>query len=134
MPADVDLVAYLDPLIAETAGTDLFEGPLPETVPNGIAVTHYGGEAHDDTMGPSLSPADMEIVAVNVTVRNAVKATAYARAAAVHAVLHNLGPVEINGRTYKHVASTGGEPRFLRRDTNDRWLYVCDYRVQKDPG
>ena len=134
MAADEDLVAYLDPLIAETAGSTLFEEPLPDDVPAGIGITHYGGEPADDCMGPSLTPADMETVEVNVTVRNPVKATARARAFAVHALLHNLGPVEINGRTYKHVASTGGEPRFLRRDNNDRWLYVCDYRVQKDPG
>ncbi len=49
MPAEQALVAYLDTVLTETAGTNLFEGPMPEFPEDCMAVTQYDAqEAEDD--------------------------------------------------------------------------------------
>lgn len=134
MPVQADLVAYLDALIAETAGTDLFEGPMPEFPDSCIAVTHYGGEAAlDRVMGPSLNPPGVEVPHVQVMVRNPVMATAKARADAVHALLDGFNGT-LSGRTYFNVESLDGEPFSLAQDQSFRWRWVANYRIQKARG
>lgn len=135
MPVEADLVAYLDPLIAETAGTDLFEGPPPEAPDNVVAVALYMTERSDDfTMGASLSAPGSELEHVQVMVRNTVKATAESKAAAIYALLENLqATTTVNGRTYFEIASDG-PPFGLGQDGNLRWRYVFNARVRKPRG
>jgi hypothetical protein len=134
MPVEADIVAYLDPLIAEAAGIDLFEGPAPELPDNLIAVAHYDSLRSDDyTMGASLSAPASEIELVQVMTRNTDKATAQARADAVYALLDNLQNATINGRSYFHVESDG-PPSGLGQDVNQRWRFVANYQVRKVRG
>lgn len=138
MAVEPALVAYLDPLIAETAGTDLFEGPMPELPDAAIALTHDGGEAADGrVMGASLAADGLvEIAHVQMMVRGAVgdKAGPRTRANAVHALLDSLGPVTLSSVLYHRVESMDGEPWCLGQDDNGRWRYVANYRVQKGRG
>lgn len=134
MPVQADIVSYLDPLIAETAGTDLFEGPMPESPDNAIAITHYGGEpAEDRVMSASLTAPGIEVPHVQVMVRNTAMATAQTRAAAVHALLDGFFGT-ISGRNYYNVESLDGEPFCLGQDANQRWRWVSNYRVEKTRG
>lgn len=134
MPVQSDLVSYLDPLIAETAGTDLFEGPMPELPDNAIAVTHYGGEpAEDRVMSASLTAPGIEVCHVQVMTRNAVMATGKTRADAVHALLDGFFGT-LSGRNYYGVESIDGEPSCIGQDQNQRWRWVSSYRVQKQRG
>lgn len=131
---EADVVAYLDTQLAETAGTDLFEGPMGETPDNQIAVTHYASEATDDrVMSASLTAPGYEVVRIQVMARNTVKATALARAAAAYAVLDNLQAATLSGRIYFQVQGQG-EPYGLGQDANLRWRYAADFRVQKQRG
>src|SRR6185503_20990534 len=133
MPADADLVAYLDPLVSEsaTASPDptLVEGPMPELPDACVAITHYAGEpAEDRVMSPSLTAPGIEVARVQVMVRNPDKATARTRAYAYHALLDNLHSTPISGRLYFAVESIDGEPYCLGQDQNSRWRYVANYR------
>jgi hypothetical protein len=134
LPADTALVAYLDPLISEAAGTDLFEGPMTELPDNCVAITLYGGEEGDRVMAASLVAPDTEPALVQLMVRNANKTTAATRAAAIHALLDNLGPVTLGGVLYHNVVAQAGAPRCLGQDDNGRWRYVADYLCTKARG
>ena len=134
MPADTHLVAYLDPLVTEVAGTDLFEGPMPELPDACVAITLYSGEEGDRVMAPSLTAPATEPALVQLMVRNGAKATAAARAYAIHALLDNLGPVTLSGVVYHHVHAEGGAPICIGQDQNARWRYVSSYRCVKGRG
>lgn len=135
MPAEAAIVTYLDSQLTETAGTDLFEGPMPESPANCIHVAHYDSlEAEDRIMSASLAnqqaiwPAMVQVMA-----RNTVKATAEARARAAFDVLDNLGPVTLSGVLY-HSVEADGEPFGLGQDENERWRYVFNIRCEKARG
>lgn len=136
MPVDADLVTYLDGLVAESAGVDLFEGPMTETPDNCIAVTHYTGESAKQfrVMAPSLSPPGAEVARVQVMVRNVDKATARTKAYAIHAVVDGLVNTVLSTRLYHQVESIDGEPSSLGQDQNGRWRYQASYRVVKARG
>lgn len=135
MPAEAALVTYLDGLLAETGGTDLFEGPMPELPDNCIAVAHYDSEIPDDrVMGASLADnAGVWPVSVQVMARNTVKATAEARCRAAMDVLDNLGKTTLSGITYFNVTADG-EPVDLGQDHNERWRFAVNFRVEKGRG
>lgn len=135
MPADADLVTYLDPLIAETGGTDLFEGPSPELPDNLIAVTVYATERSDDyVMSASLAAPGSELEHVQVMTRNTDKAAGYTRALAVHALLDNGQNLALaGGRTYFAIESEG-PPFCLGQDSTLRWRWVANYKVRKVRG
>ncbi len=134
MPVEADLVTYLDTQLSETAGTNLFEGPMPELPAACMAITHYGGEAAEDRiMGPSLTPPGIEVPHVQVMTRSSAKATARTRAFAAHAVLDGFAGT-LSGRAYFNIESIDGEPYCLGQDDNHLWQYVCNYRVEKVRG
>lgn len=125
-----DIVAYLDALIAEPAGTTLFEGSQPESPDSLIAVTQYGGEAAEDRiMGPSLTAPGAEISLIQVLVRNTSIATAKTKADAIHALLDNYDGT-LSGRAYFQIESINGMPFSIGQDANARWRWVCNFRVQ----
>lgn len=135
MPLDTDIVTYLDPLVSETAGTDLFEGPMPELPDNCVAVTHYNSQASDDySMGASLTAPATELEDFQVMVRNTVKATARTRANAIHALLDNLQGVTMSGRVYQHITSDGPPSHVLGQDANGRWRCTANYHARKARG
>ncbi len=135
MPLDSDIVAYLDTQLSETAGTDLFEGPMPEFPDNCIAVTHYNSQASDDyTMGPSLTAPGSELEDFQVMVRNTAKTTARTRANAAHAVLDNAQGLSLSGRTYFHITSDGPPSGALGQDANGRWRCTANYHARKVRG
>lgn len=138
MPVEPALVAYLDGLLAETAGTDLFEGPMPE-LPNAcIAITHAAGEPADGrVMGASLSNDGLvEQPHVQLMVRGEPndKAGPRTRAQAAHVVLDGYGPGTLGGVLYHRIESLDGEPYCLGQDQEMRWRYAANYRVQKARG
>lgn len=126
----VDLITYLDPLVSETAGTDLLEGPPPEQPDNLVSLTHYAGEpAEDRVMGPSLTPPGIEVALVQLLVRNADMATAKSKADAYHALLDNLNGT-LNGRVYFQVESLESMPHSLGQDGLGLWNFVTNFRCQ----
>lgn len=136
MPVEADLVAYLAAAgLGLTAGTDLFEGPAPETPYNVVAVALYATERSDDyEMGPSLQAPRSEMEHVQVMVRNTVKATAGSLADSVYAALDNLQTTTtVNGRTYFWIAAEG-PPFGLGQDGNLNWRYVMNLVVRKPRG
>jgi len=136
MPVEADVVAYLAAAgLGLAAGTDLFEGPAPETPDNVVAVSLYATERSDDyTMGASLSAPGSELEHIQVMTRHAVKATAKSRADSIHAVLDNLQTTTtVNSRTYFEIASDG-PPFGMGQDPNLRWRYAANYRVRKPRG
>lgn len=135
MPLDTDIVAYLDPLVSETAGTDLFEGPMPEFPDNCVAITHYNSQASEDyTMGASLTAPGAEFEDFQVMVRNTVKATCTTRANAIHALLDNAQMITISGRTYFSITSDGPPSGVLGQDQNGRWRRTANYHAKKHRG
>lgn len=136
MPVDSDLVTYLDPLIAESAGVDLVEGPMPEDPDNCVALTHYTSESARDfrVMAPSLTPPGVEIARVQLMVRNTDKVTARTKAYLIHGVLDGLITTVLSGRMYHQIEAIDGEPSCLGQDQNGRWRYVVSYRVVKARG
>ena len=138
MAAEADIVAYLAAAgIGLTAGTNLFEGPMPELPDACVAVTHYGSERSDDyTMSASLTAPGSEIELVQIMTRNTVKATGRTLADTIHTKLDNLGTTSNfggSGRTY-YRADSDGPPFSLAQDDNLRWRYVANYRVRKARG
>lgn len=125
----VDLITMLDPLVAEAAGTTLFEGPPPELPDSLVVLTHYGGESGDGrVMGPSLTAPGVEVSLVQLFVRGTVMATVKTRADAYHALLDGY-----NGsatRTYFNIESVSGMPHALGQDGAGRWRYTANYRCQ----
>lgn len=138
MPVEPALVTYLDTQLSETAGTDLFEGPMPESPDAAMAVTHYGGEPADSrVMGASLANNGLvEQPHVQLMTRGAVndKAGPRTRALAAHAVLDGYGPGTLSGVLYHSIESLDGEPYCLGQDQNQRWRYVVNYVVKKARG
>ena len=134
MPAESAIVTYLDTLLTETAGTDLFEGPAPESPANCIAVAHYDSmEAQDRIMSGSLvNQQAVWPVMVQVMARNTSKATAEARARAAFDVLDNYSGT-LSGVTY-HSIEADGEPFNLGKDENERWRFVFNLKVEKQRG
>ena len=139
MSVEADIVTYLDAQTALTAGTDLFEGPMPEKPDICVAVTSYAGEsaAQHRVFGPSLTPPQMEISRFQVASRHTSKATAESTAVACFAKLDGFSGTAT--RTYFYVESTNGEPFFLKQDDGGdgggpRYTYVCSYRAQKARG
>ncbi len=136
MPADADLITYLDPLVAETAGTDLVEGPMPESPDNCVVITLLPGESAKQfrVMAPNLTAPGAEVARVQLMVRNTLKATAAARAAAIHPLLDGMVDQTLSGRKYFSIESVDGEPFTLGQDKSGRWRYACSYRVTKARG
>lgn len=135
MPAEAALVAYLDTVLTETAGSTLFEGPAPEQPDDLLALTQYDSlEAEDRIMAASgVDQQAVWPVMVQVMARNALKASAEARCRAVFDALDNLGPVSLGGVTY-HSIEAAGEPFNLGQDPNGRWRWACNFRVEKGRG
>lgn len=134
MSAEADLVTYLDSQLSETGGTNLFEGPAPETPDDLIAVSHYASEPSDAyVMSASLTAPGYDVERVQVMARSTVKATAHTRALAAHAVLDNLHGVTMSGRVYFGIESDG-PPFNIGTDQNMRWRYVANYTVKKARG
>lgn len=140
MPAEAALVAYLDPLVTETAGTDLFEGPMPEFPDNCVAVAHYDSQAPEGrVMGASLSDnAGLWPVSVQVMARNVSKTTAEARCRAYLDLLDNLGPVTLSGVLY-HSCEADGEPFNMGQDQGGaegqgRWRFAFNLTCRKARG
>ena len=130
-----DLVAYLDSVTSLTAGTDLFEGPMPEKPDSCVAITPTGGEEGDYTMGPSLSAPGVEYGRFQLAVRRATKTLAQSDALAYYALLANLGPITLGaGVLYHNVESLDGEPYSIGQDANDLWRCVCNFRATKARG
>jgi hypothetical protein len=125
-----DLITYLDALVAETAGTDLFEGPPLELPVNVVVLTHYGGEsALDRVFGPSLTAPGVEVGRVQLFVRNTVMVTAKTRADAIHALLDGFAGT-LSGRTYFFISSIDGAPFSIGQDSRGNWRWSCNYRIQ----
>jgi hypothetical protein len=135
LPAEAALVAYLDSVLTETAGTDLFEGPMPESPDNCIHVAHYDSqEAEDRVMAASLvNNAGLWPVSVQIMARNTNKATAEARARAAFDALDNLLNTTLSGVKY-HSIEADGEPFDLGKDANERWRFVFNCIVRKARG
>lgn len=134
MPADSDLVAYLDSATSLTSGTDLFEGPMPELPDNCVVVTHYNSQRPDDyVMGASLSAPGYEIEDVQLMVRNTSRATARANADTYHALLANLHSMTLSTRYYYRIDEEG-TPFSIGQDKNGRWRFVANYSVKKARG
>lgn len=134
MAVGADIVAYLDSASALTAGTDLFEGPMPELPLICVAITPTGGEGGEYTMGASLSAPGLEQTRFQLMVRHTVQATAISNANAYHALLANLGPTTLSGRLYHNVEPIDGEPYSIGQDDNNAWRYVANYRAWKARG
>lgn len=134
MPAEAALVAYLDTLLTETSGTDLFEGPAPEGPENLIAVAHYDSlDARDRVMAGSLGNQQAVYpVMVQVMARNVSKTAAEARCRAAFDALENLGPVQLGGVTYHNVECE--EPFNLGQDQNGLWRFAFNAEVEKARG
>lgn len=130
MSVESDIVAYLDSVTSLTAGTDLFQGPLPELPNDCVAITHTGGEQGDYTMGASLSAAGIEMSRFQLCVRRTARATAFTDANSYYALLANLGPVTLtSGKIYQNVESLDGQPYNLGQDAQDMWRVVCNFRA-----
>jgi hypothetical protein len=128
-------VTYLAAQSVGTAGTDLFEGGFHETPDTQIAVAHFGGEASERQMGPSLGAPVLEMPLVLVLARSPSKATAEAKARAAYVKLDNLqGMTSTGGVVYHHVESLDGPPASMEQDENLRWVYGATYRVRKAAG
>ena len=135
MSIEADIVTYLDGATSLTAGTDLFQGPLPELPADCVAITHTGGEKGEYTMGPSLSSAGIEMGRFQMAVRRTSRATAFSDANTYYALLANLGPVTLaSGKVYQDVESLDGEPYNLGQDSLDNWRVVCNFRCWKQRG
>ncbi len=125
-----DIVTYLDGVSSLTAGTDLFQGPLPELPNDCVSITHTGGEAGEYTMGPSLSSAGIETSRFQMCVRRTARATAFADANSYYALIANLGPITLaSGKIYQNVESLDGQPYNLGQDDQDMWRVVCNFRA-----
>lgn len=135
MPAEAALVTYLDALLTEAAGTDLFEGPMPESPDNCVAVAHYDSLSPEGrVMGASLSDnAGLWPVSVQIMARNVSKTAAEARARAYLDLLDNLGPVTLSGVLY-HSCEADGEPMNLGQDANMRWRFAFNLTCRKARG
>ena len=134
MPADADLVTYLDGATALTAGTDLFVGPMPELPDNCVAITHYNSQRSDDyAMGASLSAPGLEVEDVQLMVRNTARATARTNADAYHALLANMHGATLSARAYYRIDEEG-TPYCIGQDQNGRWRFVANYTVRKARG
>lgn len=135
MPVEADIVTYLDGASALTAGTDLFEGPLPEAPDACVAVRHINSEPSDDyTMEPSLTAPGSELERFQVLTRAVTRAAAITQANAVHALLDNLQNATLSGgRIYFHVTSDG-PPALQAQDGNHRWRYEATYLARKHRG
>lgn len=134
MPLGADLVAYLDSASSLTAGTDLFEGPMPELPDACVAITPTGGEGGEYTMGASLSSPGLEMSRFQLMIRHGTQATCISNANTYHALIANLGPTTISGRLYHHVEPIDGEPYSIGQDENLRFRYVANYRAWKARG
>lgn len=137
MGIEADLVEYLaaQGALALTAGTNLFEGPMPEGTSTCVAIAHAVSEPSDDyTMGASLTPPGLEVMRVQLMVRNAVKADAVSKANAIHRFLDNLQDYTppTSGKKIFAIESDG-PPFGLGKDGNNAWRYVANYRVQARP-
>jgi Bacteriophage minor capsid protein len=133
----MDLISYLDPLLAESstgAAPTLVEGPMPEFPDAMVALTHYMSQPSDDyVMGPSLSAPGSELESVQVMSRSALMSTAQARADACYSLLDNLQNQTIGPRVYFHITSDG-PPISLGQDQNARWRYVANFHCRKQRG
>ncbi len=134
MPLEADVVTYLDGASALTAGTDLFEGPMPESPDDAVAVVSIGSLPSDDfTMDPSLTAPGSELERFQVMTRATTRAAAITQSYAVHALLDNLQNTVLSTRTYFHVVSEG-PPSLLSQDLNHRWRYTAEYTARKARG
>ena len=125
-----DLVAYLAPLVSETAGVTMFVGPPPELPPDLIALTHYGGEpAEDRVMGASLNPPGVEVAMVQLYVRNSVLIAAKSKADACFALLDSFNGT-LSGRKYFNVEAVDSTPYSLGQNDRGLWMCVANFRAQ----
>lgn len=146
MSLEKDLVLYLaaQGALALTAGTNLFEGPMPESPDVCVGVTHYASQATDDfTMGASLSLPGSELVRAQVCVRSArttvsgAKDAAVTLANAIHRFLENgqgITPAGTgaSGKLIFAIVSEG-PPYDIGRDKNERWRWVANYEIRRQP-
>lgn len=125
-----DLIVYLDPLVAETAGTTLFAGPPVELPDTSIWLTHYAGAvAKDRVFAASLTAPGVEVARVQLFVRNAVNDTARTRADAYHALLDGFSGTA-NSRQIFWIQAIDGQPYSIGQDQRGSFRWVVNYEVQ----
>lgn len=137
MGIEADLVEYLaaQASLSLAAGTNLFEGPMPESPTDCVAIAHYASEQSDDyVMGASLTTPGLEVTRVQLMVRKTDKAAAVSLANAAHRFLDNLQSyTPPTSSKLIFAIESDGPPSGLGKDGNNAWRYVANYRVQARP-
>ena len=128
-----DMGDYLAAQGVATQGTDLFLGEMPDTPDACTALYLYAGGPAVQAMGLAAGKSVVDFPRLHVEGRAATLAAAEARVQAVYTKLHNLGPVTINAREYKHIVALQ-RPYQLGVDQNERALCACNFELARDGG
>ena len=125
MAVETEIAEYLEDQAVGTVGTDIFAGQLPDTPDACVAVIPYAGRAPERNLDKSVN---WRYPRVQVSVRGAREGYAAARAKidAVNAALDAVVNTTIEGVLYQQIDALS-EPFLLRRDGNNRPIFVCNF-------
>lgn len=128
-----DFGDYLEAQAVATQGTDLFIGEMPDSPDACTALYLYSGAPAVQAMGLTAGKSVVDFPRLHVEGRATTLAAAEARVQAVYDKLHNLGPVTLNAREYKHVVALQ-RPFQLGVDQNERQIFAVNFEVCRDGG
>ncbi len=109
-----------------TRGIDLFEGKLPASPDNAIAIFEYAGE-------PQMVNQPIEFPSLQLLVRNTSYQAGRAKIENIKNLLHGRHEELLSNVRYLFV-SVKQNPYLLQRDENDRVIFVCNFSVIKELG
>lgn len=131
MPADAELVEYLEDQSVGTVGTDLFAGELPAGVVNGMVLTQYPGSPPELTCGSN--GWTLELPRLQFRVRNTSEATALTKCNLAAAAFTKVKNQTIESVYYRSVTVLQS-PGLLYRDENNRPNYGFNLECEKVPS
>lgn len=118
-----DLGTYLQTQSIGTLGTDLFQGHLPDTPDNCVAIFETGGPAPNKDL-PLNKPT------FQVIVRNASYATGRDKLEAIRTALHRKSNLSlVSGQTFAYYILAQSEGGHIGRDANGRDEFSMNFQA-----
>ena len=123
----IDVKDRMVSLALGTFGVDLFIGKLPDAPDSAAALMEYAGSfgqfSHDSAV------AEFERPRFQINVRDAVYATGRATIESIYKGVP-ASNIMLNGTQYLRIVALQ-PPFFLKRDENDRPIFICNFEAMK---
>ena len=124
-----ELATYLAAQGIGTQGVDLFNGVLPDSPPDAVALFEYGGVAPVHALGGGQ--AKYERPRVQVVARATTYSAARSKIETIYKLLQAVSNASLSSVRYLSIEAVQS-PFLLTRDENARVVLACNFQIVKE--